>query len=118
MFKVVALIKRNPKLTREEFINYWKTVHVPLVKPMLPGLKKYIGSFPVSAEPAPGSGSAACVFDGIVELGFDTREALEAAMATPLFMSEKRQQSSAALMDLTITQTMVVEENIIVPEKA
>jgi uncharacterized protein (TIGR02118 family) len=113
MFKVVALIKRNPKLSREEFIHYWKTVHVPLVRPMLPGLVKYIGSFPVSDEAAPGSGTSAATFDGMVELGFETREALEAAMSSPLFMSEERQRSSAALMDLVRTQTLVVEENVV-----
>jgi uncharacterized protein (TIGR02118 family) len=113
MIKVVSLIKRNPNLTQEEFVHFWKTVHVPLVKERLPGLKKYIGSFPVATGPAPGSGTQELVYDAVVELGFDSLEALNAAMTGPGFSAADRVASSAKLMDLTQTRTMVVEENVV-----
>lgn len=112
MIKIVAFIRRNPNLTQEEFVHYWKTVHVPLVKKRLPGLIKYIGSFPVGVKSAP----EAIVpdFDGLVELGFDSIESMNAAMSSPSFLSKDRQISSAKLMDLSRTESLVVEE-IVVP---
>ena len=112
MIKVVAFIRRNPNLTQAEFVDYWKNVHVPMVKKRLPGLVKYIGSFPVGVKSAP----EAIVpdFDGLVELGFDSVESMQKAMSSPNFLSEERQISSAKLMDLSRTESLVVEE-IVVP---
>jgi uncharacterized protein (TIGR02118 family) len=112
VIKIVALIRRNPNLTQKEFVEYWKTVHVPLVKKTLPGLVKYIGSFPVGVD-SPAEASVAD-FDALVELGFDSVESMNAAMSSPGFLSENRQISSAKLMDLSRIQSLVVEE-IVVP---
>lgn len=111
MIKIVAFIRRNPKLTQEEFVNYWKTVHVPLVKQRLPGLIKYTGSFPIGVKSAP----EAIVpdFDGLVELGFDSVESMQKAMSSPSFLSEDRQISSAKLMNLSRTESLVVEEFVV-----
>ncbi len=114
MIKVMGLIRRNPKMTQEEFFHYWRTVHVPFVRKTLPGLIRYVGNFPLSEGAAPGSGTAAPTFDGIVELGFESHEALQAAMSGPLFSTKERQDSSAELMDLSLTQSMVVRE-VLVP---
>jgi uncharacterized protein (TIGR02118 family) len=112
MIKIVAFLRRNPTMSQEEFVHYWKTVHVPMVKNKLPGLVKYIGNFPVGVRSDPNL--VVPDFDAIVELGFDSVESMKAAMSSPSFLSEERQISSAKLMDLGRTETMVVEE-IVVP---
>ena len=112
MIKIVALIRRNPQMTQEEFVHYWKTVHAPLVKKKLPGLVKYIGSFPSGVTSA--TEVVASDFDGVVELGFDSVKSMQAAMSNPDFLTEDRRISSAKLMDLEKTRSMVVEE-VVVP---
>ena len=42
MYKVIALLRRKPGVTQEEFADYWKHVHAPLVRTTLPGLRKYV----------------------------------------------------------------------------
>jgi uncharacterized protein (TIGR02118 family) len=110
MIKIVAFIRRNPKLTQEEFVHYWKTVHVPLVKRTLPGLVKYIGSFPIGAATG---GTKQPDYDALVELGFDSMASMQAAMSSPGFLSDERQISSAKLMDLDRTESLVVEEFVV-----
>jgi len=43
MVKVVALIRRKPGLTREEFLRYWEVEHPAFVR-QLPGLRRYTQS--------------------------------------------------------------------------
>jgi uncharacterized protein (TIGR02118 family) len=111
MVKSIGLIRRNPAFTQEQFIDYWKTVHVPLVKKALPGLRSYVGLFPVKAKAATGIKDSE--YDAIIELGFDSVEALEAAMSNPAFMSQERQISSTKFMDMSRSESMMVEEVVI-----
>jgi hypothetical protein len=105
LIKVISYIRRNPKLTHEEFRDYWTNVHVPLVRSKLPSLKLYRGSFPV---PAPGRVLSDA--DAVVELGFDDLETMDREMNGPLFMEAERQASSAHLLDLNYVRSIVVEE--------
>jgi uncharacterized protein (TIGR02118 family) len=107
MIKVIGLLRRNPQLTQEEFVRYWKTVHVPLVQKRLAGLVKYTGAFPIEVPSAP---ETAPRYDGLVELGFETVASMQAAMSSALFLDDERKASSARLMDLTRTDTLVMEE--------
>jgi uncharacterized protein (TIGR02118 family) len=105
LIKVISYIRRNPKLTHEEFREYWSNVHVPLVRSKLPGLRLYRGGFPVSA---PGRQLDA---DAIVELGFADFETMERELNSPEFLAPERQASSAHLLDLSCDlKTVVVEE--------
>jgi uncharacterized protein (TIGR02118 family) len=111
MIKVIGLMRRNPAMTQAQFVEYWKNVHVPLVKKSLPGLIHYVGNFPV-IKTSPG-GTKVSDYDGIVELGFESVAAAEAAMSNPAFLSEDRQISSATLMDMSRTESIVTEEIVI-----
>lgn len=42
---MIALLRRKPGVTPEEFADYWKHVHAPLVRSTLPGLRKYVLNF-------------------------------------------------------------------------
>lgn len=74
MTKVIALIKRKPGLTDEEFYRYWKEKHGPLAAKVIPGLTKYIQNHPVRL---PG---VEYEWDGFVENWFDSLEAYQRMM--------------------------------------
>ena len=105
MIKIISYIRRNPKLSHQEFRDYWTNVHVPLVRSKLPSLRLYRGSFPVRA-PGRELGDA----DAVVELGFDDLETMDREMTAPLFMEAGRQASSEHLLDLSYVKSVVVEE--------
>jgi uncharacterized protein (TIGR02118 family) len=74
MFKAIILLKRRDDLSLEAFAHWWLHEHAPLAE----RLEQVRG---LSFNLVAGDGSAA--FDGVSELWFDTREAFEAAYATP-----------------------------------
>jgi uncharacterized protein (TIGR02118 family) len=76
MFKAAILLTRRPDLSKEAFVAWWSTEHVPLAT-RLPGLRRMVVNVveEANAEGAP---------DGISELWFDSREAFDAAYATEI----------------------------------
>src|SRR4051812_45800049 len=102
MIKHISIIYRPPGKTHEETVRYWKEVHQNIVKTKLPGLVKYVGNFPVEAPDGaakqPGGGQQ-MKCDAIVELHFETLEALKNAMTGAAWMSPERSESSARFMD-------------------
>ncbi len=74
MIKVFSLLKRREDWTREEFQRWWIEDHVPYAV-KLPGLRKYKVSLTKGSTTHEGQEP----FDGVAELWFDSREALEAA---------------------------------------
>lgn len=109
MLKIVSLLYRNPALSPQQFREYWEQVHVPLVRAALPGLIHYSGSFPVGEAGSNRPGKAIDC-DAVVELGFPDRATMERDMASPGFNTPEREASSARLMDLGRTQTLLVED--------
>lgn len=109
MIKVVSHLYRNPALSPAEFRDYWENTHVPLIKSLLPGLVHYTGSFPVAAD-GPARPGSAIECDAIVELGFADLATMEREMGSDRFNSPERETSSARLMQLDKTRTILVEE--------
>jgi uncharacterized protein (TIGR02118 family) len=106
MIKSISFITRNPELTPEEFRTYWVDVHAPLVKSRLPGLKQYMGYLPIpGTDLTHWRGS-----DAIVQLGFESMEAMYANVNRPEFRSADRDNSSAHLMVMSRIQRVVAEE--------
>lgn len=106
MIKIVTYVRRNPNLTREEFTDYWKNVHAPLCKSIMPGLRKYVGSFPTGDK----SGGADPDYDGVVDLYFDDVTSMRASLTSPQFNTEERKLSSAKAFDNTRTEYQILEE--------
>jgi uncharacterized protein (TIGR02118 family) len=69
---MVALMRRNPELTADQFQTHWTTRHAPLALVHHAGLADYTQNLVVrSLVPGPEQ------IDGVAELGFLTREAFE-----------------------------------------
>lgn len=83
MIKLVFCCRRNPEMSREEFLVRWKDVHGPLVKRLresdLGFMRRYVQSHSLPDEISDGVGrprGAAPAFDGITEVWFDSLEAM------------------------------------------
>jgi uncharacterized protein (TIGR02118 family) len=109
MVKYISVICRPLGTNRDDVIDYWLNVHAPLVKRLLPGLRKYLISFalpsPVTNEPPQ--------FDGVVELYFDDLQSMQKALSSPGWQSAERKASSNKVIDYARLQAFYVEEHTI-----
>jgi len=108
LVRAVGLVRRNPNLTPEEFKNYWLNIHVPMIKDKLPGLALYTGSFPLVGK---STEFPLAPYDAIVELGFESIDAMRQALNGPSFMSQDRQISSAKF--LSSADSLVMEKYVV-----
>jgi uncharacterized protein (TIGR02118 family) len=85
--KLVFCLHRRPGLSREEFHEYWKDTHAPLVRRCAEalGIQRYV-QLHTREDPLndvlQASRGAPEAFDGIAELWWKSREALEEALST------------------------------------
>lgn len=78
MIKLTALLPRQPSMIREEFIDYHRRVHAPLLANdhfSRSLVKRYEQAHNLGLS-IPGLDISPCPFDGIAELWFDTKEDL------------------------------------------
>jgi uncharacterized protein (TIGR02118 family) len=88
---VIALrfpLRRQPRLSREEFQRIWREEHAPLVRrhAAVLGIRRYVQvhtlATPLDAA-LRGSRGAPEPYDGVAELWFESLEAMTARLATP-----------------------------------
>lgn len=102
MQRIVVYLQRRPELTRAAFHEWWLGSHRELAA-QLPGLRRYVISLAVGAEDGP--------FDGMAELWFDDRTAVEVAYASEAARLA-RTDSDAQVMRrewLYLTEHMIVD---------
>ena len=100
MFKVIGMIKRPTGMDFEDFRKWWLTEHAPKVR-QWPGLREYRINLCTSPDQA---------FDGVAEVWFDTREAMDAVFGTPPGQ-RARESATRGASDIVILMT---EEHVIV----
>lgn len=82
MIKTIGLLARKPGWTHEQFMKHWIEVHAPLAH-AVPGLRRYVQNH-IEGERTRGDIAALELeIDGVAELWFDDRAALDAAARTP-----------------------------------
>lgn len=77
MVKIISCLKRRPDLTHEAFVEHWNKVHGPVVRELLPGLRRYVQNPTVPVK------SRTWEWDGVAELWFDDVAAVRAAFSSP-----------------------------------
>ncbi|MCY4396794.1 MAG: EthD domain-containing protein [Rhodospirillaceae bacterium] len=87
MFKITFCLRRRPDLTPEQFDAYWRDEHAPLVRRHAAalGIRRYVQSTRFDSDLADVAAKvrgAPEPFDGVAELWFDSREAMEAGFST------------------------------------
>lgn len=99
MIKLVFCLRRRPELTREEFQKYWLEKHGPLVRARAEaiGALRYVqvhtGYDDLNAG-LQASRGAPDPFDGVAELWFEDRAALERS-----FSEDAARKAGAELLD-------------------
>jgi uncharacterized protein (TIGR02118 family) len=77
MIKYVTVLSRREGMSREEFSNYWKNTHAPILQ-QIPGLRGYVQNHALpdleGKEPP---------YDGFGELYFDSLEAMQGGLGSP-----------------------------------
>jgi uncharacterized protein (TIGR02118 family) len=105
MIKIVVLLRRPHIWTRERFHRWWLDDHVPLVKE-LPDLRKYRVCLVTGSTSHEGHEP----WDGIAELWFDSRAALDAAWSSGVgkaALEHSRESHSDRLVLITEEHTLI-----------
>ncbi len=121
MIKLVYCLRRLPELSREEFQNYWREKHAPLVKERSEALRirRYVqvhthdhplGEALRASRPGPEP------YDGIAELWFDDAVDLVAGAATPEGRQAGREllEDEKRFIDISQSPIWIAEENAVV----
>ena len=111
MLKMIALLTRKEGATHEEFVGHWVEVHAPLAHGV-PELRRYVQSHIVGEQIRPDIPTTEVAIDGMAELWFDDRAALERAHGTP---EMKRLLADVATFIGGIKTFFVAENEIIAP---
>lgn len=82
MIKTIGLLARKPGWTHEQFMTHWVEVHAPLAH-AVPGLRRYVQNHIRDERTRSDITALALEIDGVAELWFDDRAALDAAARTP-----------------------------------
>jgi uncharacterized protein (TIGR02118 family) len=110
MIKSLSLLTRRPELSHAEFVRHWVEIHAPLAH-AVPGLRRYVQNHIVEERTRPDIATTAAAVDGVAELWYDDRAAMDHANASP---EAKRLHDDGALFIGGI-KTFVIEEKVIIP---
>jgi uncharacterized protein (TIGR02118 family) len=111
MIKSLSLLTRRPELTHERFVKHWIETHAPLAH-AVPGVRRYVQNHILDDRTRPDIATTAVEVDGVAELWFDDRAAMERANASP---EAKRLHDDGALFIGGI-KTFIIEEKVIIPK--
>lgn len=108
MIKLVILLTRRKGMTHQEFVNYRRDIHMPLIL-SIPETKQYIRKFIVSA---PTTSYTEPAYDAMVETWFDSVEDLNAFFQSDNFVN-KVDSDHINFLDLPTTVSLVTEETVV-----
>lgn len=108
MVKLIALLKRKPGLSREEFERRWLEGHTPL-STRLPGLIAYRINIATPRQPAGTSDEPA--YDGTAELWWESIDAMEAAFDSEIGAAAGADADQFA----EIRIHLYTEEHVVIP---
>jgi uncharacterized protein (TIGR02118 family) len=114
MIKLIALLKRKPGMSREEFISYYEMRHAPLAMQITAMGHDYRRNYPHIARVDGREVAAAPEYDVITEVWFQDQKAYEAFSAS-MQKPEIRAQIVAdeeQFLDRASSRIFVVDEYI------
>jgi uncharacterized protein (TIGR02118 family) len=106
MLKVCEFVKRRPGMTVEQFQEYWRTRHGPIVA-RIPGIQRYVQSHPLLG----GYRKGPLPYDGVAEIWVEDKDVLRGFPAHEAFQAAKRDESN--FIDTQSLVELVVDEHII-----
>ena len=121
MIKLTECLRRAPHWSREEFLDYWYNHHGPLVKSVAKDLKMgryvqtHIIDHPVNDFIRNRRGTAE-PFDGVAEVWYESREAMEPSFSTPEMKAAnaKLREDEERFLDLSQCVIFFSEEKVMI----
>ena len=110
MIKTIGLLTRKDGWTHEQFMKHWVEIHAPLAH-AVPGLRRYVQNHVQAERTRPDIPATDVEIDGVAELWFDDRAAMDRANASP---EAKRLHDDGALF-IGVIKSFIVEELVIIP---
>ena len=109
MVKGLALLKRNPGLSPEEFRKHYEEVHAPLALKLVPTIRKYVRNHITTIGFSPGAEEPE--FDCITEQWFDNMDGFQAMMDIAASETGRAlREDMEKLLDSSKTVYLLVEE--------
>lgn len=109
MVKGIALLKRKPGVSLEEFRKHYEEVHAPLATRLFPTIRRYVRNY-VARVVSP-VGAAEPAFDCVTEQWFDSMEGLQAMLdASAGEAGRAIRDDEKKFLDRTKTVYLIVEE--------
>lgn len=112
MLRLTAMLRRNPELTHDEFLEHWRDVHAQLMS--RPAIARHIVRYEQHAV-APGLpgwvGSAG--YDGVAMQWFADLEAFTSFLSEPDYRDHIA-PDEGRLLDVSATQWLMTEEPVVV----
>ena len=108
MVKLIALLKRKPGISKEEFAQRWLKEHIKL-STRIPGVRGY--RINIATDHQPDGTGIEPIYDGTAEMWWDSIEAMEAAFAT----DEGKVAGADADQFADVRIHIYTEENVIIP---
>ena len=122
MIKVVFCLRRRKSMTLEEFQTYWRNVHAPLVQKhrKVLRIKRYVQvhtDFGAMTERLGRFRDAAEPYDGVAEIWYEGREALEGLGDDPAARAASREllADERRFVDLKRSAIWVGSETEVIP---
>src|SRR5437879_13398629 len=110
MLKSLPLLARRPELRPGRFRRHWVEIHAPLAH-AVPGLRRYVQNHIQGERTRPDIPTTEVAVDGVAELWYDDRAAMDRANASP---EAKRLHDDGALFIGGI-KTFIIDEKVIIP---
>jgi uncharacterized protein (TIGR02118 family) len=113
MIKAIAFLKCKAGLSREAFIQYYETRHVPLILSIAPQICDYRRNYLLMKGAILAPGMSAPDFDVVTELWYPDRAAFDMAMAafTTRVNADRIARDEENLFDRSRTRFFVVDEH-------
>lgn len=112
MFKCIALLKRRPDLSKQEFIEYYETRHSVLIRSLFPEILEYRRNYVDLEGLFQFEGSAPIDFSSVTEMWFADRTAYDRFIERNRDPEIARQimEDELNVFDRSATRMFVVDE--------
>ncbi|WPQ62694.1 EthD domain-containing protein [Chitinophaga sancti] len=111
MVKLAILLTRREGMTHQEFLDYRRDIHAPLLL-SIPETEQYVRKFIVSA-PVPASMYPAAAYDAMVEAWFDSVEDLNTFFQSDNFVNIV-DPDHINFLDISAVVRLVTEEIVVI----
>src|SRR5437763_9343996 len=110
MIKSISLLTRREELSHDQFVRHWIDIHAPLAH-AVPGVRRYVQNHIQSERHRADIPTTEVAVDGVAELWYDDRAAMDRANASP----EAKQLHDDGALFIGGIKNFIIEEKVIIP---